>query len=250
MAGDLFYKPLTARWKERLTGWNAEEAKEKYEKAKTRYDEAEKAWQAAVKPATADKKKAPPRSGSLRRRPRPPVDPGLHPHRPSNLYNGMIAPLVPLAIRGAIWYQGESNASRAWQYRKLFPAMIVDWRKNWAQGDFTFLYVQLANFRARKGEPADSDWAELREAQNLCFSGPMYESMSVDGKRVRIKFKHTCGGLIAKGGGALKGFAIAGKDRKFVWADNPECNRYNKKAELPASPFRTDGWPCITKDKH
>ena len=101
--------------------------------------------------------------------PRAPLGPD-HPHRPATLYNAMIAPLVPYAIKGAIWYQGESNASRAYQYRTIFPAMIEDWRTHWEQGDFPFLFVQLANFRERKPEPADSDWAELREAQTMTLA--------------------------------------------------------------------------------
>lgn len=84
---------------------------------------------------------------------------------PSELYNGMIAPLLPYAIKGAIWYQGESNAGRAHQYRSLIVDMIRNWRMDWGQGDFTFLQVQLAPFKAIKDEPAESDWAELREAQ-------------------------------------------------------------------------------------
>jgi len=92
---------------------------------------------------------------------------------PTYLYNGMIAPLTPYAIRGAIWYQGESNASRAYQYRKLFPAMIRDWRRAWRQGDFPFLFVQLANFMQPAKEPgAPSDWAELREAQMMALAVP------------------------------------------------------------------------------
>ncbi|MEY2407402.1 MAG: sialate O-acetylesterase [Verrucomicrobiota bacterium] len=88
------------------------------------------------------------------------------PWKPSELYNGMIAPLIPFAIRGAIWYQGESNAGRAHQYRTLMADMISNWRKDWGQGDFTFLQVQLAPFKDYKPEPAGSEWAELREAQN------------------------------------------------------------------------------------
>ncbi|MFV2066028.1 MAG: sialate O-acetylesterase [Pirellulales bacterium] len=84
-------------------------------------------------------------------------------NRASHLYNGMIAPLVPFAIRGAIWYQGESNVSRAWQYRKLFPAMIQDWRKAWGQGDFAFLFVQLAPYRYNGQDKRNC--AELWEAQ-------------------------------------------------------------------------------------
>ena len=85
--------------------------------------------------------------------------------KPTELYNGMIAPLIPYAIKGAIWYQGESNAGRAHQYRTLFPDMIRNWRRDWNQGDFTFLAVQLAPFFPIKDQPAESAWAELREAQ-------------------------------------------------------------------------------------
>jgi sialate O-acetylesterase len=84
----------------------------------------------------------------------------------------MIAPLVPFAIRGAVWYQGESNASRAYQYRTLFPAMIRNWRADWGEGDFPFYWVQLANFMAPKEEPGESAWAELREAQSMALALP------------------------------------------------------------------------------
>jgi len=96
-----------------------------------------------------------------------PPSPALRksPNRPTVLYNAMINPFTSYAIRGAIWYQGESNADRANQYRELFPAMISDWRKKWRQGDFPFYYVQLANFMQAKPEPASSAWAELRDAQ-------------------------------------------------------------------------------------
>ncbi|UCE46344.1 MAG: hypothetical protein JSW47_12055, partial [Phycisphaerales bacterium] len=230
------------------------------------------------------------------------------------------SPLVPYGIQGAIWYQGESNAGRAYQYRRLFPAMIKNWRKDWRQGNFPFLFVQLANFRATKEEPDESNWAELREAQsmtlslpntgmatiidigdandihprnkqdvgkrlalwalaetykkNLVYSGPIYESMKVESGKIRLSFDHVGSGLVARGGEALTGFAIAGADRKFVWADaridgntvvvgsddvdkpvavryawadNPVCNLYNKE-NLPASPFRTDDWPGVTVD--
>jgi sialate O-acetylesterase len=83
------------------------------------------------------------------------------------LSNGMVEPLVPFAIKGAIWYQGESNAGRPAQYRRLLPALIGDWRRRFRVGDFPFLIVQLANFMARSEEPAESSWAELREAQSL-----------------------------------------------------------------------------------
>src|ERR1043166_7809680 len=89
------------------------------------------------------------------------------PWKPAELYNGMIAPLIPYAIQGAIWYQGESNAGRAWQYRTLFADMIKNWRNDWGLGDFPFLEVQLAPFMQIKDQPGESSWAELREAQAL-----------------------------------------------------------------------------------
>ncbi len=282
-----------------------------------KYRKTDSAAEPAAKPAARGKAAKPAAGGKAAK---PPTDPATSPHRAAGLYNGMIHPLIPYAIRGAIWYQGESNAGRAYQYRKLFPAMIQDWRKAWGQGDFPFLFVQLANYQPRKPEPADSAWAELREAQTMTlslpktgmaviidigeandihpknkqdvgkrlaraalaiaygkhipYSGPMYDSMKIEGDAIRLTFKHVDGGLVARGG-ELKGFAIAGDDRRFVWADakidgdtilvrsdkvakpkavryawadNPECNLYNK-ADLPASPFRTDDWPGVTADQ-
>lgn len=104
---------------------------------------------------------------------RPPAPFGAgNPSTPTSLYHAMLAPLTPYAIRGAIWYQGEANAGRAEEYRVLFPAMIRDWRRAWGQGNFPFLFVQLANFMARRDDPGESDWAELREAQMLTLSEP------------------------------------------------------------------------------
>ncbi|MBX7165238.1 MAG: sialate O-acetylesterase [Pirellulales bacterium] len=91
--------------------------------------------------------------------------PAMGVQRPYGLYNAMIHPLIPAAFRGAIWYQGESNAPRAYEYRTLFPVMINCWRKAFARGDFPFLFVQLAPFMKIEPEPGDSAWAELREAQ-------------------------------------------------------------------------------------
>ena len=243
--------------------------------------------------------------------PPPPPD-SSNPNVTTVLYNGMIAPLLPFAIKGAIWYQGESNADRAKQYRRLLPAMIGDWRARFGVGDFPFYIVQLAAFQATNAEPRENNWAELREAQTMTaknvpncglalaidigdagdihpknkqevgrrlalnalaqtygkkieYSGPWYRSMTVAGDKVRLKFDHADGGLVAKGG-KLTGFAIAGEDHKFVWADavidgnmvvvsspgiskpvavryawdiNPVCNLYNQ-AGLPTVPFRTD----------
>ncbi len=242
--------------------------------------------------------------------------------RPTELYNAMIAPLIPYAIKGAIWYQGESNAGRAEQYRTLFVDMIRNWRRDWGQDDFPFLCVQLAPWMAIQDEPQDSAWAELREAQLLAtkvlpkvgmavitdvgdpkdihptkkqpvgarlalaaraiaygerigYSGPIYRDMEVADDKIILRFDHVGKGLEARDG-ELKGFAICGEDRKFVWAkaeilpdntvsvsspevakpvavrfgwaDCPVVNLWNKDG-LPASPFRTDDFPLTTAGK-
>jgi sialate O-acetylesterase len=234
----------------------------------------------------------------------------------TGLFNGMIAPLIPYAIRGAIWYQGENNAGRAEEYRKLLPLMIHDWRDRWNEGAFAFDIVQLVNYMKPPASANEaSSWALLREAQDLTarttancgmsvgidigeednihpkdkqdvgkrlaavaldrtynrpgeYLSPQYDSFAVEGGAIRVKFSRVGGGLVAKGGGPLKMFAIAGADNKFVWADakidgdtvivsspevpkpvavryawanNPEgANLFNKEG-LPAAPFRTDG---------
>ncbi len=244
---------------------------------------------------------------------------GYPPRPPAGLYGGMIAPLEPYPLRGAIWYQGESNALEAYQYRKLLPALIQNWRSSWNQGDFPFLIVQLPNHGAIPDKPSESAWAEMREAQLLTikevpntgiavtidigdpkdvhphrkaevgerlalwalattykkpivYSGPLFQSMAVEGDKIRIRFTNTGSGMEARGGGPLVGFAIAGADQQFHWAqatidgvsvivsspevpkpvavryawgDSPPCNLFNKDG-LPASPFRTDNWPGIT----
>jgi sialate O-acetylesterase len=241
---------------------------------------------------------------------------------PSALYNAMIVPILPYAIAGSTWYQGEANAGRAYQYRKLLPGLIADWRTAFACMNSSFMVVQLANFMDRKPEPSESAWAELREAQtmaalnvpktgiglaidigdakdihpknkqdvgarlalqalkisygkNIPFSGPLYDSFKSDGSKAVVNFKYAFGGLKAKDG-ELKGFAVAGEDKKFVWAtakiegdtvvvssdkvariaavryawaDNPEANLYNG-SDLPAVPFRSDSWPGITEGKN
>ncbi len=91
---------------------------------------------------------------------------------PTLLYNGMIHPLVPYGIKGAIWYQGEGNSGRAKQYQRVFPDLIKDWRNHWNQGDFPFLFVQLASFLKVDSMPQESSWAELREAQNMTLALP------------------------------------------------------------------------------
>ena len=91
---------------------------------------------------------------------------------PTVLFNSMINPLIPYGIKGFIWYQGESNAAAAYNYRDLFPMLITDWRQRWQQGNLPFLFVQLANYMERKPLPAESEWAELREAQTMTLSQP------------------------------------------------------------------------------
>lgn len=248
---------------------------------------------------------------ALPRVPRTPAE-----YQPSVLFHSMIAPLRPFALRGAIWYQGESNAGAAREYRTVFPMLIEGWRKYWGRDAFPFYFVQLPGYGNAAGEPGASNWAELREAQAFTaagvpntgmaiaidigeaasvhpqnkpeagrrlalvalaktygrkgeWSGPLYDSMTVERGAVRIRFRHTGAGLAAKGG-PLAQFTIAGPDRRFVraearvegdtvvvssplapdpvavryaWADNPAgCNLYNAEG-LPAAPFRTDAWP-------
>ncbi|MBT2560947.1 sialate O-acetylesterase [Pedobacter sp. ISL-68] len=105
------------------------------------------------------------------------LEPGLpkiknYQNYPSLLFNAMINPVIPFGIKGFLWYQGEANGAEAYNYRKLFPMLIDDWRKRWKQGDLPFLYVQLANFKKTKPLPFESEWAELREAQTLTLSQP------------------------------------------------------------------------------
>jgi sialate O-acetylesterase len=227
---------------------------------------------------------------------------------PASVYNGMIAPLTPFAIRGVIWYQGESNTgpARALLYARLFQTMIRDWRSAWGVGDFPFLFVQLANWNA----PATYQWPEVREAQREALqlkntgmvvtidlgdpsdlhprnkqdvglrlaltaravaygekieaSGPLFRRVTREAHGVRAWFDHAANGLVAKGP-EVKGFEVAGADRKFFpaaaridvssvvvsspvvpvpvyvrygWASNPNCNLYNR-VGLPASPFQS-----------
>ena len=153
------FKPMLDGWDKRMADYPAQMEKFTNE-VLTKWEE--------------DKKKAKDEGKTEPRRPGEPQGP-LNQNRPANLYNGMIAPFVPFASHGAIWYQGESNAGRAYQYRKLLPAMIADWRTAWGvqkPQDFAFYIVQLANYMAEKPEPAESAWAELREAQTMTANMP------------------------------------------------------------------------------
>lgn len=123
--------------------------------------------------------------------------------RPANIYNGVLKSHLGYTIRGAIWYQGESNAGRAYQYRELFPLMISNWRQEWGQGDFPFYWVQLADYLAEKTEPADSAWAELREAQTMTMSKLPHTGEAViidigEGKDIHPKNKVDVGRRLAR----------------------------------------------------
>jgi sialate O-acetylesterase len=132
----------------------------------------------------------------------PDFKPTLKNGNSTTLYNAMLVPLAPFAIRGAIWYQGESNAGRAEQYRTLFPAMIKNWREIFGQGDFPFLFVQLAPWRMIVDQPTDSDWAELREAQSMTLKASPATGMAVitdvgDEKDIHPKQKQPVGERLA-----------------------------------------------------
>jgi len=249
----------------------------------------------------------------------------------SSMYNAMVNPLVRLPIKGALWYQGESNGGEGETYFNKMRALIGGWRKQWGQGNFPFYFVQLANFQAVSEDPAGGNgWAKLREAQTKSLTipntgmavitdtvplaerddihpknkydvgmrlalwalgrdygqkqlevcGPLFKALKIEDGKARLAFDHSGTGLMIgkKEGrtptvetkdGKLKGFAIAGADKKWVWADavlegktvtvsspdvkepvavryafqmNPDgANLYNREG-LPASPFRTDDW--------
>lgn len=183
----------------------------------------------------------------------PPSDLSDNPSTPTVLYNGMIAPILPYAMRGVIWYQGEANAGRERQYQTLFPAMIDGWRKAWGGAEFPFLFVQIAPFRGMPPEIREAQFLTAKTTRNtamavtidcgdandihpthkqpvgarlalaaralaygekLEYSGPVFEKMKASGNKVALDFSHTGGGLVAKDG-ELKGFTIAGEDNSF-----------------------------------
>ncbi len=233
---------------------------------------------------------------------------------PSLLFNAMIAPLTKFPVKGAIWYQGESNCNNPSLYKTLFPNLIKNWRDRWGY-EFPFYWVNLANYMAADVAPAESAWAELREAQsltlalpqtgqalsidigdandihprnkqdvgkrlalnalhnnygiNVVYSGPTLQTATVMDNKIIVSFANVASGLITKDKyGYVKGFAIAGEDKHFVWAqayidgnkvvvyspqvtapryvrygwgNNPDdVSLYNREG-LPATPFRTDG---------
>lgn len=132
-----------------------------------------------------------------------PTESSVCPDLATVLYNGMIGPITPLAIRGVIWYQGESNAGRAYQYRTLLPALIADWRNRFGQGDFPFYIVSLANWLNRQEQPGDDAWAELREAQAITAAMVPNSGLAVtidvgDPNDVHPKDKRTVGDRLAR----------------------------------------------------
>jgi sialate O-acetylesterase len=235
-------------------------------------------------------------------------------YQPGGLYNGMIAPVQRFAVKGVLWYQGESNAGRPDDYQALLTALIADWRKQLQQPNLPFVYAQLPNFMAVRKEPSESGWAALRDAQRrtlavphtgmavlldvgewndihpldkqtvghrlalaaekvaygdskVVASGPLFQVAKAAGNKVTLTFADPGSSLVTKGGGQLTGFAVAGADKKFVWAqariegdkvvvwsdqvpqpvavryawaDNPENAALYNKAGLPASTFQTD----------
>ena len=307
-ADDTFAQARRAPMDEAAKGYTPEKAQDRYEKLLGRWEK---------KAAAAKEKKE-----RIPRKPSVGGDPRLNQNYPGNLYNGMIHPLRPFAVKGAIWYQGENNAktmAQADHYRVQLACMVRSWRKAWGQ-DFPFYAVQLPNFRDPQVNPVEPDntWAMIRESfvhaanntpgvftcttidigeaksihpknkqdvgrrmastiLNKTYAKetpttPFMKSFKVEDGKVMITFDYTGSGLVAKGG-ELKTFAIAGADKKFVWADakivtrkgidcvvvssaevknpvavryawagNPaECNLYSKEG-FPASPFRTDDW--------
>ena len=164
--------------KETLPKWQAADKKWQASEAGVNYKAEMKEWEARAKAAQAAGQPVPPQP-KPKGEPRRPKSPDRDPNVSSVLYNGMIAPIVPFGIEGAIWYQGESNAGRSLEYRTLFPALIADWRKHWSkfnpdEKEFPFIWVQLANFMARETEPVQKEngWPGLREAQHMTLSLP------------------------------------------------------------------------------
>jgi sialate O-acetylesterase len=296
--------PLAERFKKAAATFDPDAAAAQYEKTLEE-------WRKRL----ADAKDEAERRTLNSKKPQKPQNPSASQYSPARLFNGMINPLVPYAIRGAIWYQGESNAGSP-IYGLEMRTLIQEWRDLWHEGDFPFLFVQLPNYMAAQTKPSESvsGWMRSREqfyqtlswpntgmavtidigeasdihpknkqevgrrlaqwalnktyGKDVVASGPLYKSMHVQGDKIVCEFDYVDGGLAIRDGDKLKGFAIAGDDKNFVWADaeivgptvvvsspeikspasvryafanNPECNLVNK-ASLPASPFRTDEW--------
>ena len=295
---------------ERTKIWDAERSRVRVE-----YDEAIKNWR-----ENSDKQRA----SGVRPSPSPSVPDALREYRiASSIYDGMIAPLIPFAIKGAIWYQGESNEARAEQYNILLPTMIRSWRERWNEGNFPFGIIQLPNYRRIKDEPEESTWSFLREAQRRTAlstpntglivtidigeasdihprnkldvglrmfrwamrqaygrslpDSPVLKKVETKGAKILLTFDNSGTGLKVVGGEKLAEFAIAGADKKWLWAEakvvgkdkvevwselvpapvavryafnsNPKNPNLTNDSGLPAAPFRTDSWPDPTAGK-
>lgn len=295
---------------ERTKIWDAERAK-----VRADYAEAIKKWRDDSAKQTA---------AGARPSPSPSVPDALREYRiASSIYNGMIEPLIPFAIRGAVWYQGESNEARAEQYGLLLPTMIRAWRERWGEGNFPFGIVQLPNYRSIKSDPEESPWSFIREAQRRTAmttpktglivtidigaandihpkdkldvgrriagwalkdvygrrltNAPIFTKAEIKGSKIVLTFEEVGAGLKIRNGDKLDEFAIAGDDKKWVWADakivgknkievsapsvpkplavryafnsNPKHPNLTNDSGLPASPFRTDMWPDSTSGK-
>ena len=295
---------------ERTKIWDAERAK-----VRADYDAAIKKWR-----ADSDKAKA----VGARPSPSPGVPDALRDYRiASSIYDGMIEPLIPFAIKGAVWYQGESNEARAEQYDILLPTLIRAWRERWGEGDFYFGIVQLPNYRGVKAEPEEAPWSFIREAQRRTAldtpntglivtidigaandihpkdkidvgkritrlalndvyrrklaNSPVLKKSEIKDSKIILTFDDVGSGLKIKDGVKLDEFAIAGADRKWIWADakiigknkvevsssriadpkavryafnsNPKHPNLTNNSGVPASPFRTDDWPDPTTGK-
>jgi sialate O-acetylesterase len=161
------YAARRAAYQDTLKKWNQEVGSD--------YALALKQWNAAVVQAKATGQTLPERPRPSRPAPRAPDEADGGFNSPVNLYNAMIVPILHYGIKGVIWYQGESNGDRladAVEYNYLFPRLILDWRKNWGQGDFPFLYVQLPNYRDKAVSPSEGNWPWVREAQLKALSLP------------------------------------------------------------------------------
>jgi sialate O-acetylesterase len=161
------YPQASAAYPGKLAAYNADLIKWNATGAKV-YTQSLNDWKKAADQAAAAHQATPPMPSRPPGMPQPPITPEGGPGAPATLFNGMIAPLIPYAFKGVIWYQGESNAGRPFEYRLLFSRMITDWREKWGEGDFPFLFVQLARFKAGPGQT----WPFIREAQLQTLSLP------------------------------------------------------------------------------
>lgn len=239
LAAEPTLKKIVEAYEKSLETWDPDKAQKQYE---------EKLAEAkiAIEKAKADGTKPP-------QLPKPPVHPGANQNSAGSLYNGMVAPLVPMTFRGVIWYQGEADSGSAPQYRVLFPTLIKSWREAFGR-DLPFLFVQIAPHKGMSPNIRDAQLYCWRTVPNtamivitdhgdaedihpkakepvgvrlalaaralvygekIVYSGPVYDSVTFEGPRGILSFQHTGTGLVAQGG-ALRGFEIAGADGKFV----------------------------------